>query len=187
MSTAIVVIVVVCVLIVVGAIAFALWQYRQRRRTQQLQEQFGPEYDRAVSDHGKSAESVLEDRREKVEQYDIRGLSPEEKARFTDQWQAVQADFVDHPVQAIESADELIRDLMSTVGYRAGTFDQREEAASVRYPDVVQNYRTAHQLAQGQDGGEATTEDLREAMVLYRSLFERVAGTTEEASVSSNS
>ncbi len=180
-----IVIIVVLAVIVVAALAFGAWQFVQRRRTQQLQDRFGPEYDRAVDQYGSKADSVLADRQKKVEQYDIRPLSADDRSRFTEEWDVIQRQFVDDPSGAVEGADRVIRDVMTTVGYPAGAFDQREEAASVQYPDVVQNYRRAHQISQAKEDGDVSTEDLRGAMVLYRSLFTRLVGTPVEAGASS--
>lgn len=176
MSGIIVAIIVIAVIVVIVAMRLAVWRSMQRKKTEQLQTQFGSEYDRAVAQHGKDADSVLGDRQKKIEQYDIRPLSSDDRARFTQEWQGVQSQFVDQPGEAVTKADLLIREVMTTAGYPAGTFDQREEAASVRYPDEVENYRQAHQVADAQANGSASTEDLRRAMVLYRSLFGKLVG-----------
>ena len=186
MSGVIVVIIVVAVVIVLAAIAFAVWQHRQRKQTEALKSQFGPEYERAHQALGKNTNEALESRKEKIEQYDIRDLTPEEQQRFTQQWTTVQARFVDDPGDAVVQADNIIREVMVTVGYPAGSFEQREEAASVRYPERVQDFRKAHRIAVTQSTSGASTEDLRKAMLLYRSLFDQLVGTQQRETVAAH-
>ncbi len=176
MTLVIIVVIVVVVLIIIG---LAVWQQARRRRTAQLHSAFGPEYDRAKDRYGGDAESVLAERKENVEKLEIHPLSDADRDTFTEQWVTVQAEFVDDPGASIGDADRVITEVMNNMGYPAGAFQNREEAASVNYPDVAENYRQAHEIAERQKSGDAGTEDLREAMLLYRSLFEKLVGTTE--------
>ena len=165
----IVVAVVVLVAVVVAAVVLA----RQRRR-QQLQEQFGPEYGRAVRKYGSvtRAESELEERRKRVRALDIRPLSPSDADRFAEAWRRTQARFVDDPESAIAEGDRLVEDLMRTRGYPVGRFQERIADISVDHPRVVEHYRAAHAIAQASADGRTDTEDLRQAMVHLRALFE---------------
>lgn len=144
-----------------------------QRRTRELSQNFGPEYERTVKtmkDRGR-AESELLKRTERVERLHIRPLAPEDRARFEQSWQADQSRFVDDPRGAVKEADRLIADLMQLRGYPVADFDQRVADVSVDHPHVVDRYRMAHDIADRDIRGEATTEDLRSAMVHYRALF----------------
>ena len=176
-----IVIAVVAALIVIGAIA--AWM-QQRRRTQ-LKERFGSEYDRTVSEEGdrRAAEKDLADRERKRERLDIVPLSPEAQAKYSESWREVQGQFVDDPADAVNEADGLVTSVMRDRGYPIDDFDQRAEDISVDHPEVVQNYRAAHDVyvkASNGDGG-ASTEDLRQGFVHYRALFTELLETPEEA------
>jgi len=164
-------IIIAVVVVVVGAIVAV---YFQRRRSEKLRSRFGPEYERSVAESGdrRRAEAQLEKRAERVEKYHLRTLTAEDRARFTEQWDRVQAHFVDAPAGAVAEADQLLGDIMATCGYPMGDFEQRAADISVDHPVVVQNYRSAHDIAIRQAKGQATTEDLRRAMIHYRALFE---------------
>ncbi|MGA7672063.1 MAG: hypothetical protein WBW04_16670 [Nitrolancea sp.] len=181
MSTAIWVIVAIVVVAIVAAV---VWYMQQKRKSDDLRGRFGPEYERAVqsSNSRKAAESELERRQERVDHFDIRPLSSEDRGRFANSWQLVQTQFVDDPSGAVADADSLIGDVMLNRGYPVGDFEQRAADVSVDHPDVVSNYREAHRLAQMSERGEANTEDLRKAMVHYRSLFDDLLGAQEYAS-----
>ena len=177
--TLIVIIVVALVVVAVG-----VWMYLQKRRTEQVRERFGSEYDRAVIEHGdqRGAQTELEARQKRVEHLDIRPLSPSDRARFADAWRATQAHFVDDPSAAIGEADRLVTDVMKARGYPIGDFEQRAADVSVDHPRVVENYRAARGTALRNERGQASTEDLRQAMVHYRALFEELleTGTPEQ-------
>jgi hypothetical protein len=177
-TAAILLLVLIVVVIVVGAVLF--WQ---RRRSAKLQKRFGPEYQRAVGQFGdqRKAEAELAAREKRVRSLDIRSLSPEEQARFTDAWKKAQARFVDEPSQAAAEADVLVKELMEARGYPMGDFEQRAADVSVDHPGVVNNYRAAREIALRNSAGKATTEDIRQAMVHYRSLFEELLNTAEPA------
>jgi hypothetical protein len=170
-------------LIVLAAVAILLiavlaWLYVRRRRstTANLQKKFGPEYDRAVLAHGagRKAESKLEDREKRVEKLNIRNLDPLEHERFSKRWEAVQSRFVDSPKGAVTEADDMVSSVMKARGYPVSDFEQRAADISVDHPRVVENYRSAHEIALRVGKDAATTEDLRTAMIHYRSLFEEL-------------
>ncbi|HZR98024.1 MAG TPA: hypothetical protein VFE37_04915 [Chloroflexota bacterium] len=166
-------IVVVVVAIVVIA-AIAAWAYSQKRRSAELRERFGPEYSRAVRTSGdpRRAEAELAARQERVEQLHIRPLPAPDRERFAQAWRAAQARFVDDPAGAMADADRLVDEVMRARGYPMGAFEQRAADISVDHADVVQHYRVAHAIAQRAQRGEASTEELRQAMVHYRALFD---------------
>jgi hypothetical protein len=158
--------------IIVAAVAFAFWL--KHRRTAGLKSRFGAEYHRTVSEVGdqRKAESLLHDREARVKRFEIRPLGPERRDRFISIWQQVQADFVNDPKAAVTHADDLLGEVMETRGYPVADFDQRSDDLSVDHPEVVQNYRIAHTVAVRHARGEAGTEDLRQAMLHYRALFD---------------
>jgi hypothetical protein len=176
----------VWVLIVVAAIVVvvvAVWRAVARRRTQQLQSRFGPEYDRTLdsSDSKRDAEAELRARAERREQLDIRPLPAAARDRYVDEWQRVQALFVDDPQGAVHDGDMLIQSVMRDRGYPVDDFEQRAADISVDHPNVVENYRQGHRLANAAARGDGTTEDLRQAMRHYRALFEELVDDTADA------
>jgi hypothetical protein len=169
----------ILVALAVVIIAFVLVRKRQ---TDELRGKFGPEYERLVREHGdpRQAESELSERVERVKQLHIKPISPEDHDRFAEAWRSDQARFVDDPQGAVMEADRLVADLMQVRGYPVGDFEQRAADVSVDHPHVVQNYRVAHDIAVRQQRGEASTEDLRVAMVHYRALFDDLLDATEQ-------
>ena len=163
---------------VVVIIAVVAWLYVRKRRgtTADLRKKFGPEYDRAVLAHGseRKAEAKLADREKRIEKLNIRDLDPTEHERYSKMWQAVQSRFVDSPKGAVAEADDLVSCVMKARGYPVSDFDQRAADISVDHPRVVENYRSAHEIALRIGKDAATTEDLRTAMIHYRSLFEEL-------------
>lgn len=149
---------------------------RQRQKTAKLREHFGPEYDQAVVTHGSAgkAEAKLTKRETRVERMRLRDLSIGERLRFQTEWKSVQSRFVDHPKTAVSEADELVSSLMLARGYPVADFDQRAADISVHHPRLVQSYRSAHEIAVRVGKDEASTEDLRVAMIQYRTLFEEL-------------
>jgi hypothetical protein len=166
--------------VVIVALALAAWVLMPRRKSQQLHETFGPEYDRAMSQyHSQSrAEADLQARQQRVHAMTIRPLTPDERTRFARDWRATQARFVDEPAAATAEADQLIADLMGARGYPVRDFEQRAADISVTYPQVVENYRAAHASSLASARGGASTEDLRAAMIHYRALFDELLGTS---------
>ena len=163
----------VTVVVIIAVVAWIL--VRQRRSTTAgLRQKFGPEYDRAVLAHGSKAEAKLADREKRIEKLNIRDLDAIEFERFSKQWQAVQSRFVDSPKGAVAEADDLISSVMKARGYPVAEFDQRAADISVDHPRVVENYRSAHEIALRVGKDAATTEDLRTAMIHYRSLFDEL-------------
>lgn len=173
MDTSTLLMVVVAVIVVV-AVLFALMTIGRKRRTAGLKEQFGPEYEHAVNEYGDSqkAEEQLKARQKRVAAFDIHPLPAGERERFAEQWKQTQAEFVDAPDKAVAKADRLVKQVMQQRGYPVGDFEQQAADVSVDHPDVVTHYRTAHDIALKQDTGQTSTEDLRQAMVHYRALFE---------------
>ena len=177
---------VILIIIAVLAVAFGAFMYFQKEKTRSLKSKFGPEYDRAVDHYGdqRKAEDDLLHRQHRIEKLHLRDLDRAEAQRFEDEWQAEQTRFVDAPKQAVANADRLVGDLMKARGYPVGDFEQRASDISVDHPVVVENYRAAHDIAVRDSRGQASTEDLRQAMVHYRTLFEdlldRHARTSEE-------
>jgi hypothetical protein len=179
MDTRILIAVLVAVFVVV---LLAGWAYARRRRVQRLRERFGPEYDRTVRQQGnvRRAEAELQQREERVERLHIRPLAESARLRYREHWLEVQRRFVDNPSEAIAAADDLVADVMAARGYPVGAFEQRAADISVAHPLVVQHYRLAHAIALREGAGDANTEDLRKAMVSYRSLFEDLLGITTD-------
>ncbi len=169
----IVVAVIIIALIVIAAIAFAT---SRKRRSLRLKQRFGPEYDRVLQKEGdqRKAEGVLEFRQKRREKFKVRPLSAADKASFEIRWREVQARFVDDPKGAVTVADSLVTDVMQSRGYPIGEFEQRAADLSVDYPIIVDNYRAAHAIALRHSAGQASTEDLRQAMVHYRTLFQEL-------------
>jgi len=175
--------VIVLLVALVAALAAAAWLYMRNRRTEQLQSRFGPEYDRALATHHdqRQAERELEDRAERVEHLSIRPLTPAERDRYAELWQSAQARFVDDPSDATDEADQLVGEVMATRGYPVGDFEQRAADVSVQHPHVVEHYRAAHQIAVRNTRGDADTEQLRQALMHYRALFEDLLETEAPA------
>lgn len=163
----------VIIALILGALVAA-----RRRRSAQLRQRFGPEYERTLRETGdvRRTDAALQARAARVERLHIRPLSPEDAQRFTERWRVVQAKFVDDPKAAVTEADSIVGEVMHTRGYPVGAFEQRVEDISVDHPDVVINYRAARSIAEAHARGEATTEDLRQAMVHYRALYADLLG-----------
>jgi hypothetical protein len=161
-------------LIVVGAVLGFVIRRQQRRKA--LRQRFGPEYDRVLQKEGnvRRAEGVLEWREKRREQFAIRPLSASARADFADRWKSVQSLFVDDPRRAITEADLLLNEVMHARGYPTVDFEQRAADLSVDHPVLVENYRRAHEIALRHGQGRAGTEDLRKALIHYRSLFDEL-------------
>jgi hypothetical protein len=174
MNTTYIIIAVVLILVIIVAILGLV--FSRRKRSDKLQEKFGPEYDRTVQSMGseKKAQTELDERQKHVGTLDIRPLSVSEHDRYLTEWTAVQSKFVDEPGQAIVDADRLIMEVMQIRGYPVSDFEQRAADISVNYPALVTNYRGAREIANKNKLGQASTEELRQAMIYYRSLFEEL-------------
>lgn len=167
---------VLIIFIVVIAVAVIGFFAMRKRRSENLRKRFGPEYDRVVRQEGdaRKAEGVLEFREKRREKFKIRPLSAADRSSFAVRWNEVQARFVDDPRGAVTVAESLVTDVMQARGYPIGEFEQRASDISVDHPIVVENYRSAHEIALRHSAGQASTEDLRQAMVHYRVLFQEL-------------
>jgi hypothetical protein len=164
------------VLVLIAAAGLALWMLLQeRKRTEKLSAQFGPEYRHAVgeAEDRREAEKELQSREHRVREMEIRPLTQEEHDEFAPAWQKVQARFVDDPSGSITEADLLLTKLMATRGYEVGEdFERRAADVSVDHPQVVGEYRVAHDIAVRSATDGVETEELRQAMIHYRALFD---------------
>ena len=172
MSTTIMAVVAAIVIIAIIA-AVAFWFSSRKRESGRLRERFGPEYERVVGRVGdqRQAERVLSSHEKRVDTFRLRDLSDEERNRFGGAWNSAQSQFVDDPGGAIRQADALLIEVMKARGYPMADFERRAADISVNHPGTVSDYRAAHEIAMRQERGEANTEDLRDAMLRYRSLF----------------
>ena len=163
----------IAVVIMIAVIGFLVMR---KRRSQTLRERFGPEYDRVIKKEGDvhRGEDVLQFLTKRREKLQILPLSPSNRSDFASRWTSVQSQFVDDPKGAVSRADQLLNEVMQVRGYPVGDFDQRAADISVDHPVVVENYRAAHEIALRHNRGQASTEDLRQAMVHYRSLFDEL-------------
>jgi hypothetical protein len=168
-------------IVVLAVIAAAVlgWTYMQRQRRTRLRERFGPEYDRALRETGNAekATAVLEDRVRRVQRLKLHTLSREQADAFGREWKRVQAMFVDEPGAAVGAADRLVAEVMTARGYPMEDFDARAADLSVDHPRVVENYRIARSFAVRGTRGEVGTEELRQAVVNYRALFDDLLDT----------
>jgi hypothetical protein len=175
----------VAIIVIVVIVLALAWILMRQQRTARLRKQFGPEYERAVSESGsrQAAEAELEDRRARREKLEIVALEPAARDRHLEEWRLVQAQFVDSPTEATRAADRLINEVMRERGYPVEDFEQRASDISVDHPQVVDDYRAAHAVAEANERSEASTEDLRQALVHYRSLFEELLDTHGAAAI----
>jgi len=160
-------------IVIVAGLIIGFLAY-QRRQSEHLREHFGPEYDRTVDEYGsrKRAEADLLDRKEHVASLHLRDLQEPERARFADEWQRIQARFVDDPSASIREADRLVAEVMRVRGYTVDDFDTQVRDLSVNYPNLAENYRSAHSMYLRSDGGNSlSTEEMRRAVVHYRDIF----------------
>lgn len=166
----------VVLLVVLVMFVVALYMQHRKTRTLALRNRFGSEYDREVKMHpsARQAEAKLASRTNRVETLKLRDLAATEHERFVTEWRTVQARFVDHPKAAVTEADELINSLLEARGYPQAGFEQRASDVSVTYPRVMEDYRVAHAIAMRPGDKEATTEELRTAMIQYRSIFDEL-------------
>jgi uncharacterized protein YneF (UPF0154 family) len=177
MDNTLIIIIVVVVVVIVGIVLGLV--FTRRNRSERLHEHYGPEYDRTVQTMGgeQKAQTELNERQKHVEALDIRPLSVSERERYLADWTAVQSKFVDEPGQAIVDADRLIIEVMQLRGYPVSDFEQRSADISVKYPALVSNYRGAREIANKNKLQQANTEELRQAMIYYRSLFDELLKT----------
>lgn len=164
---------VILVAVVAMAALAVVWIFVEKRRRERLRKRFGPEYERALRDTGseRRTEAVLADRERRVSKYQIRALSAEERTKFSEAWNRVQATFVDDPARAVTEGDMLVNDVMTARGYPMADFDRRAEDLTVDHAAVIHHYRAARDIAVRHSRHEASTEELRQALVHYRELF----------------
>jgi FtsZ-interacting cell division protein ZipA len=169
---------IIAVIVGVAVLAVLGFFVARKRRTQNLRQRFGPEYDRVVKKEGKvaRAEGVLEIRAKRHDKFALHPLTEATRAEFAERWRIAQSHFVDDPKASVSEADQVVNQLMQTRGYPMADFEQRAADISVDHPVVVENYRSGHDIALRDSRGQATTEDLRMAMVHYRTLFEELLG-----------
>jgi predicted nucleic acid-binding protein len=169
---------IIIIVAVIGAaiIGYAVYIVNRRKHTGELKGRFGPEYDRTVAASGgrKPAEADLTAREKRVEKLDIQPLGETQRRDYAERWRTIQVRFVDDPAASVRDADQLVGNVMTARGYPMATWDQRAADVSVDHPEVAANYRAGHDISQLMAGGKATTEQLRQAMVHYRTLFEEL-------------
>jgi hypothetical protein len=172
-NTTVIILAVVVAFIIGGMLGMLM---NRRQRTKRLQEKFGPEYERTVSEIGdaRQAENDLEARLDHVRTLDIRPLSADEIHHFRNEWQMTQAEFVDEPLAAMQKSDRLIREVMKAKGYPVEDFEQRVADISVDYPELVADYRGLHLIALKGANEAVNTEEMRQAMIHGRALFENL-------------
>lgn len=173
------------VVVVVVILAAAGYFLLRKRKSDELRSRFGSEYDHTLKETGDRAraEAALKEREKRVERLNIRQLGSEDAARFREEWGKVQVRFVDDPKGAVTEADRLLGDVMVKRGYPIGDFEQRAADISVEHPRVVEHYRAGHEIALRHEKGQASTEDLRQAMIHYRTLFTDLVGEPDTPSV----
>ena len=161
--------------IVLGVVA---WLYLQRQRSSRLRSRFGSEYEHLISETGnrRKAEALLESREKRVRRLSLQRLAEGDRERFVKRWHQAQAHFVDNPGTALREADELVEDVLQAKGYPPADFEERAGDVSVDHPQVIPKYRTAHDIATKERHNAASTEELRQAFVCYRELFEELLG-----------
>jgi FtsZ-interacting cell division protein ZipA len=170
--------------VIVAILIVAAWLYssRQRGQTQQrsgqLRERFGSEYDRTVAEKGdtRSAERELTARQKRLSSFHIKALDADEGKRFSDEWQAIKASFVDDPSAAVRDAEALLGRVMDARGYPTGDFEQRSADISVDHSTALEHFRSAHEISLRNAKGEANTEDLRQAVINDHDLFAELIG-----------
>ena len=184
MSNITLIIVIVVAVAIIVALVVVGAQMARRKRTEQLRQQYGPEYDRAIdeSDSQRAAESELRDRAKRHDELELRTLDSSERADFDRRWTEVQAEFVDDPSTAVRDADGLVVEVMSARGYPVEEdFDRRADDLSVEHAEVVQRYREARRIAEANEDGRVDTEDLRQAVTSYRALVQALLADDEDA------
>lgn len=170
--------IIIAIVVIVAILAIVGYIWSRRRKSAHLRDRFGPEYDHAIAYEGgrSKAEAELANREKRVEKLDIHALDPAARLNFVERWKETQARFVDDPPRAVAYADALLGEVMSARGYPVSNFEQRAGDISVDHPRVVEHYRAGHDIALRHQRGQASTEDLRQAMIHYRALFDELVG-----------
>jgi hypothetical protein len=171
---------IIAILALLLVAALVLWWLYRSRRTAALRERFGAEYDRTLEEKGArgKAEGDLIERQERVAKLELRPLGPAERDRFVTDWKGAKNMFVDDPAAAVLDADRVLSTLMGARGFPVADFNERFESLTVDHADVARHYRAGHEIAERQARGEASTEDLRQAMIHYEALFDELAHDT---------
>jgi hypothetical protein len=174
--------IIVLIVVVVVVAALVVWLAQEQLRRRRLRERFGSEYDRVIEESGnrRTAERELTERQKRDSELDIKSLSDAERKRFNTEWMLIQERFVDEPGDAVAEADRLVTSVMSTRGYPTEGYEQQVSHLSVRHSSNLDHYRTAHEIRNRHDGDGASTDELRDAMLHYRSLFEDLVGSGTE-------
>ena len=175
MSPTLTIVLIIVVLVIIAAIVYGV----QAGRRKKLQSTFGPEYDRVVADTGNrtEAEKELREREKRHAELELKELSPESQQRYRAAWEEVQIQFVDNPSEAVGTADELVTRLITERGYPTAEYDELLADLSVEHANTLEHYREAHGISERNAAGQASTEDLRLALVHYRALFADLLGT----------
>ncbi len=173
--------IVVLVLVVLVVLALLGFLLARKKKRDGLREQFGPEYDRTVEQSGsrRDAEQDLRERAERRNEFDVQPLEPKRRDLYAAEWRVTQEDFVDRPAEAVSSANTLVERVMKERGYPVGDFEQMSRDLSVDHANVMSEYRSAHEISMLNDRKQANTEQQRQAMVHYRSLFDDLLGGGE--------
>jgi hypothetical protein len=171
---------IIVVLVVILAVAGLAVAATRRRR---LKRRFGPEYERLVTDQQsqRKAEAELASRERRVRSLDIRALSPEAQTEYVAQWASIQERFVDHPASAVSQAQQLVTAVLEDRGYPTEGYEQILADLSVEHARNLEHYRAAHALSDASANGSASTEDMRQAMIHYREMFEDLLGDQHAA------
>jgi hypothetical protein len=166
---------------IVALIGLSVGVASRRMRSQKLREKFGPEYDYTLEKAGdkRTAEELLEEREKRVTGLELHPLAEGVRERYHGEWLGIQSDFVDNPSRSVAEANRLIKDVLAARGFPVADFERRTEDLSVLYPNVISNYRNAHEIALKNERNETSTEDLRQAMIYYRSLFNELLSPVE--------
>lgn len=182
MNTTLIVVIIVIAVVVLVAIGVAAYLLNKRRRSAQLREHFGPEYERSLSqtEDPQETERELAERRKRHRSLSLRHLDDAERELFRGRWLRVQSDFVDDPDQAVDRADALVSEVMSARGYPVADFDRRAADVSVDHPVVVQRYREARAISERNARGQVETEELRRAVTSYRALVEALLDESDD-------
>ena len=160
------------VILVAAALVIGVYMW-QHARAVRLKTQYGREYDRAVDELGRlRAQKALSDRERRVDRLSIRALTREQRDRFAERWEEIEGQFVDDPDGAVREGDRLVEDVMDARGYPISNFDQRVADLSVHHVHIVDDYRALRDIAHKHIQQNATTEDLRQAMIHFRAVFD---------------
>ena len=179
---------VIAIIVAVFVAAVVVLLYLKTQKSRRLRERFGPEYNRAVNEVGSTrAESRLEKLEKRVGNYNIHPLEPATRDRYVQQWRVVQAKFVDDPDDAIGAADRLLGEVMTARGYPVADFEQQAADLSVNHPLVIEHYRAGHSIAARHTQRQASTEDLRQALIHYRALFDELVEPEQRTAVAARS